>query len=82
MHKKKTGKKAASFSHLPSFLLPVYPSYIHTAALIFHRHLRNMFILHLEQKNFFFENVVIFGKSKNKIQLQKQKIQTLEEIIK
>ena len=35
-------KKAASTSHLPSFPPPIYPFYINTAALIIHRHVRNM----------------------------------------
>ena len=51
---RKLEKTAACTSHLPSFTPPIYPSYIHTAALLAHRHILNILMFHLEQKNFFF----------------------------
>ena len=42
------GKKVACTSHLPSFPFPIHPSYIHTAALTFQGHVRNIFKLYME----------------------------------
>ena len=55
-----TGKKAACTFHLPSLSPPIFPSDIHTVALKVHRYVRNITMLHLEQKKFF-EKFIIFG---------------------
>ena len=46
----KCKKKAACTSQLPSFPSLICPSYIHIAALIFYKHVLNIFMLHSEQK--------------------------------
>ena len=51
----KTVKKAARTSHLPSFPPLIYPSYARTVIIIFYGHVHNIFLLHLELKNFCFK---------------------------
>ena len=60
-YSQKNGRRATCTSHLSSFPSPIYPSHIDTAAQIFHKYVRNNFILHLEQENYFMKKLSFFG---------------------